>query len=184
MTAALRSLALPPDWVARGFALRGETADDAPFVERLFASVRGAELEAAGWPEEVRRTFLASQSALQSRYYAEAYPGADFAIVVHDGTPVGRLYLYRKAGDLRVVDVSLLPEWRGGGLGTALLEAVRAEAAAEGGTVSLHVDMMNPAQNLYRRLGFVETGTHGPSWSMVWRPEAIPERPDRRSGSG
>lgn len=174
MPTAFRSLALPSEWAARGFVLRGETIDDLPFLERLYASVRGAELEAAGWPEEVRQSFLASQFAFQTRHYADAYAGADFGIVARDGEPAGRLYLFRSAGDVRVVDVSLLPEWRGGGLGTMLLQAVQAEAAAEGKTVSLHVDMMNPAQNLYRRLGFVEAGTHGPSWCMVWRSGTAP----------
>lgn len=174
MATALRSFALPADWAARGFALRGETAGDEPFLERLFVSVRAAELEAMGWPEETMRTFLASQFAFQNRHYGDAYAGADFGIVVHDGDPVGRLYLFRSAGEVRLVDVSLLPEWRGGGLGTALLRGVQAEAAAEGRTVSLHVDMTNPAQNLYRRLGFAETGTHGPSWHMVWRPGTAP----------
>lgn len=174
MPTALRNLALPAEWAARGLALRGETIDDLPFLERLYASVRGAELEAAGWPEEVRRTFLASQFAFQTRHYADAYTGADFGIIVHDGEPVGRLYLFRSAEDVRVIDISLLPEWRGGGLGTALLRAVQAEAAAEGKMVSLHVDMTNPAQNLYRRLGFVEAGTHGPSWRMVWRSGPAP----------
>lgn len=174
MPTALRSLALPAEWAARGFGLRGETADDLPFLERLYASVRGAELAATGWPEEVKRTFLASQFAFQTRHYADAYAGADFGIVTRDDDPVGRLYLLRSAQDLRVVDVSLLPEWRGGGFGTALLRAVQAEAAAEGKTVSLHVDMTNPAQNLYRRLDFVEAGTHGPSWRMVWRSGPAP----------
>lgn len=173
MPTALRSLALPAEWAARGLALRGETIDDLPFLERLYASVRGPELEAMGWPEEVRRTFLASQCAFQTRHYADAYAGADFGIVLHDGEPVGRLYLFRNAEDVRVVDISLLPEWRGGGLGTALLRAVQVEAEAEGRTVSLHVDMTNPAQNLYRRLGFAEDGTHGPSWRMTWRPGTV-----------
>lgn len=174
MPTALRSLALPAEWAARGLALRGETIDDLPFLERLYTSVRGAELEAMGWPEEVRRTFLASQFMFQTRHYADAYAGADFGIIVHDGEPVGRLYLFRSAQELRVVDISLLPEWCGGGVGTALLRAVQAEAAAEGKMVSLHVDMTNPAQNLYRRLGFVEAGTHGPSWRMVWRSGLAP----------
>lgn len=167
-----RGLALPADWAARGVALRGETADDAPFLERLFVSVRIADLEPTGWPEEAKHAFLASQFVLQSRHYANAYTGVDFAVVVHDGAPIGRLCLSRGLEEVRVIDVSLLPERRGGGLGTALLQAVQAEAAAAGKAVSLHVDMMNPAQRLYRRLGFVEAGTHGPSWHMLWHPGA------------
>lgn len=169
MQTAYRSLAL--HGAGQGFALRGETADDRPFLERLFVSIRIGELDPTGWPEEAKRTFLAQQFSFQAHHYAAAYADADFGILVQGDVPIGRLYLLRTAGDVRVVDVSLVPEWRGLGLGTALIRAVQAEAADEGKTVSLAVDMTNPAQILYRRLGFVEVGMQGPAWSMVWHPD-------------
>jgi ribosomal protein S18 acetylase RimI-like enzyme len=168
------SLALPAIWAARGFALRAETAEDAPFLLRLYLSVRMAELEPTGWPEAMKQAFLTSQFTLQTRHYASAYADPDFMILTWGDEPVGRLYLAHGETDLRIVDVSLLPEQRGGGLGGALLQAAQARAASDGRTVSLSVDMMNPAQNLYRRLGFVENGTEGPSWGMIWRPSALP----------
>ena len=174
MPSAKRSLAPPAPWAAQGFALRDETAEDAPFLERLFISARIGALAPMGWPEEVKRAFLASQFALQSRHYAGAYSGPDFKILVRGEEPVGRLYLNRTATDLRIVDISLLPEWRRGGLGTALIQAVQADAAADGKTVSLSVDVMNPAYRLYRRLGFVEAGSDGASWTMVWTPAGAP----------
>jgi ribosomal protein S18 acetylase RimI-like enzyme len=164
------SLAPPVLWVARGFALRAETAEDASFLLRLFMSVRMPELEPTGWPDAMKQAFLTSQFALQARHYATAYADPDFMILTCEEEPVGRLYLAHTDTDVRIVDVSLLPERRGGGVGTALLQAVQARAADDGRTVSLSVDMMNPAQNLYRRLGFAEDGAEGPSWRMIWRP--------------
>ena len=154
--------------------MRGETADDGPFLERLFISVRIDELGPTGWPEEAKHAFLANQFTFQRKHYANAYGGGDFRIVEQDGVPVGRLSLFWGADEVRVVDISLLPDRRGGGLGTALIRMVQADAAARGKAVSLHVDLMNPAQCLYRRLGFVEDGMHGPSWRMVWHPEVLP----------
>jgi ribosomal protein S18 acetylase RimI-like enzyme len=168
------SLALPVIWAARGFALRAETAEDAPFLLRLYMSVRMMELEPTGWPDAMKQAFLTSQFALQTRHYATAYADPDFMVLTCEDGPVGRLYLAQTDADLRIVDVSLSPEWRGGGLGAALLQAVQARAATDGRTVSLSVDMMNPAQNLYRRLGFVEDGAEGLSWSMIWRPPTHP----------
>jgi ribosomal protein S18 acetylase RimI-like enzyme len=73
--------------------------------------------------------------------------------------------------DIRIVDISLLPEFRGQGVGTALLGAVTQEAAKEHRSVSIHVEKFNPAQRLYRRLGFVEAGGSGRYWLMV-RPSS------------
>ncbi|WP_199720687.1 GNAT family N-acetyltransferase [Azospirillum cavernae] len=154
--------------------MRTEAVEDAPFLLRLYMSVRMAELEPTGWPEAMKHAFLTSQFALQTRHYAAAYADPDFMILTCGDESVGRLYLAHTDADLRVVDVSLLPERRGGGLGRALLQAVQARAADDGRTVSLSVDMRNPAQNLYRRLGFVEDGTEGPSWRMIWRSPTPP----------
>ena len=60
--------------------------------------------------------------------------------------------------EIRVLDVALLPEWCGRGIGTSLLDDVITEADAEGFSVTLHVEVWNPAVRLYARLGFHEAG--------------------------
>jgi ribosomal protein S18 acetylase RimI-like enzyme len=56
--------------------------------------------------------------------------------------------------DLRVMDIALLPAWRGRGFGSQLMRALFQLADAEGRSVSIHVERNNPALALYRRLGF------------------------------
>ncbi|HEY2542260.1 MAG TPA: GNAT family N-acetyltransferase [Gaiellaceae bacterium] len=51
---------------------------------------------------------------------------------------------------------------RGRGVGTALLEDILARV----GSVSLSVDLDNPAVRLYERFGFVRVGHVGTSWTM------------------
>jgi ribosomal protein S18 acetylase RimI-like enzyme len=76
-----------------------------------------------------------------------------------------------------VVDISLLPECRGRGIGTALLEAVIAEASGAGKFVALSVEKLNPALRLYRRLGFRKVDDQGVYWSMEWRPDPdVPQK--------
>jgi len=165
-----RDLAPTAELTARGISLRGETEEDFPFLEHLFASVRWQDLEVTGWPKEAKLAFLQQQFALQVLHYAAHYADTDFGVVVHDGEPIGRLYLYRTPRELRIVDISLAPEWRGQGIGSALLEAVFAEAAATGVKVTIHVEQMNPARGLYRRLGFREKALNGPYWLMDREP--------------
>lgn len=56
---------------------------------------------------------------------------------------------------LNIHDIFVLPQWRGSGVGAALLEHVAAEAQAAGCCkVTLEVRDDNPAQHLYQRAGF------------------------------
>jgi len=150
-------------------SLRPETAADRPFLERLFASVRMQEMDLGTWPSALRESFLASQLEFQSRHYAAAYPDAQRWVVESGPLAIGRLYIVHGAQDIRVVDLSLLPTWRGAGLGTVLLERLQQEAAGAGKTLSLNVAMTNPAQRLYQRLGFVETHQDEVYRHLQWR---------------
>lgn len=159
---------MPSELSLHGFELRSEREGDRAFLERLYVSVRWPELEPSGWPDEAKRGFLGEQFGFQDRHYAEHYGEGEFLILEMQGEPVGRLYLYRGKRDIRIVDISLLPEVRNSGIGTALLQGVIAEAAEAGQSVSIHVEKFNPAQSLYRRLGFKTIGEDGPYWLMEW----------------
>jgi ribosomal protein S18 acetylase RimI-like enzyme len=89
--------------------------------------------------------------------------------VEQDGRPVGRLYLARLPDELRVVDIALLAEHRGRGIGQALMTAVIAEADAASVPVRLHVELWNPAGTWYERLGF-RSIADGPVYRFLERP--------------
>jgi len=157
-----------------GLCLRPQTEDDTAFLASLYFSVRWAELEQSGWPDEAKQGFLLDQFRLQTRHYAAAYYDAEFSIIETDGQAIGRLYLFRGKTDLRIVDISLLPVARNRGFGTVLLKAVQAEAAGAKKTVSIHVEQFNPALRLYRRLGFKGVHNEGPYILMEWQPQNTP----------
>jgi GNAT superfamily N-acetyltransferase len=144
-----------------GVALRPATPEDYAFLERVYASTRADELAPLPWSAEQKAAFLAQQFAAQSAHYAEHYPDASFDVVLVDGEPAGRLIVARGVAEIRVVDIALLPEHRGRGIGTALLEPILAEADERGATVVVHVEQFNPAMRLYERLGFVPAGEVG-----------------------
>lgn len=75
-------------------------------------------------------------------------------MIAVDGVPAGRLYVHRGDAEIRIVDIALLPEHRGGGIGTALLEELLAEADTSGKSVTIHVERQNRALRFYERLGF------------------------------
>jgi ribosomal protein S18 acetylase RimI-like enzyme len=137
-----------------GVALRPMSDADFAFTAALYASTRTEELAPVPWPPEVKQAFLAQQHAAQHAHYQRHYRGMDAAIVERRGAAIGRLYLYDMPAEVRIVDISLMPEARGQGIGAALLRDLLAEAGPQGKIVSIHVEKNNPARSLYARLGF------------------------------
>lgn len=138
--------------------LRAATAVDEPLLFAVYAASREAELALTDWTQEQRLAFVTMQHRAQAAAYRERHPDGRFSVVEHLGEGIGRLYLASLPGELRVLDIALLPEWCGRGIGTALLADVFAEADRDEVMVSLHVEAWNPAIRLYHRLGFVEAG--------------------------
>jgi len=171
------AFALPAALAARGFALRPETDADTAFLRHLYASTRAAELAVTDWSDAQKLAFTDSQFGFQRHHYRTYYPATEWGVLEENDVPMGRLYLDRRVTTLLVIDIALLPQWRGRGLGTALLEWVCAQARAAGKSVTVAVEKYNRAQTLYRRLGFREMSDEGMYWDMEWRAA-----PDERGG--
>ena len=122
------------------------------------------------WSESEKAEFLRQQFEAQHRFYREQFADAAFDIVLLDDRPVGRLYVDRRADEIRIIDIALLPEARGRGVGTSLMNDLLAEAARRGQPVRIHVERNNPALRLYGRLGFEQIEDQGVYYLMEWRP--------------
>lgn len=153
--------------------LRSVSEGDREFLFRLYASTREEELRPVPWPDELKTTFLRQQFEAQTAQYAERYQGGDFSVIEVDGAPAGRLYLFRGATEIRIVDIALLPEFRGRGVGGAFLTEVLEEGRRSGKTVSIHVERLNPALRLYERLGFVVAEDKGVYLLLERRPDQL-----------
>ena len=162
---------LPAALRAQGYALRPETEDDIPFLMQLYASTRADELASIPWSAEQKQAFLASQFQAQRRHFRTQFTDCAFNILAHAGAPIGRLYLDVRPARLHIIDIALLPEWRGQGLGTAILEALMTAARASGRGVGIFVEKFNPALRLYRRLNFTDVADHGVYLEMQWLPQ-------------
>ena len=137
-----------------GVALRPEVAADLPFLQALYRSTREAELERTQWPEAQKTQFIELQFRAQRSHYHQHYPDALWLILEQQGDAIGRLYLERWSAEHRIIDIALQPQWRGQGIGQALLLDVIDEAMIAGKAVGIHVEKQNPAMSLYLRLGF------------------------------
>jgi ribosomal protein S18 acetylase RimI-like enzyme len=111
------------------------------------------------WTVEQKAAFIAQQFHAQSVHYERHYPDASFDVILVGGEPAGRLIVTRSPEALHVVDIALLDEHRGRGVGSGLLRELIAEAGER--PVSIYVEVNNPARSLYERLGFVQEGEDG-----------------------
>lgn len=149
--------------------MRQATAADLPFLEEVFvmtadwnpANVKGAEFwrtdptfqkYIGGFPRETDRGFVAERDgqdagAVWWRYFTAADPGYGYV-----------------ADDIPEIGIGVVAGRRGEGIGRALLNAI---IAASDGDLSLSVEDGNPAEELYRKQGFVPVGRVGNSTTML-----------------
>jgi ribosomal protein S18 acetylase RimI-like enzyme len=153
--------------------VRPITDEDMPFLRALYGSTRESELAPVPWTPEQKKAFLDQQFHAQHAHYTSAYENPAFDIVEVDGVPAGRLYVERGEDQVLVVDIALMPEFRGKGLGTHLLAGLIAEAVERGVPVTMHVERTNPAIRLYARLGFQLVEDQG-VYLYIARPPSAP----------
>src|SRR2546423_1764400 len=156
---------MPADFSLR---LRAITPEDDSFLARVYASSRAEELAITGWSDGLKADFCRRQFDAQSAYYAANYPEASFQIIERNGWPVGRLYVARWEKEIRIMDVTVLPEFRGTGIGTKLLRDLQEEARSAAKSLTIHVERFNRALMLYQRLGFEQVEDKGVYLLMKW----------------
>jgi len=153
-------------------SFRPELPEDEAFLAKLYASTRVGEMALTGWDAAQQEAFLRQQFQFQTTHYRKHYGDASFRIILRNDAPIGRLYVHFGAQEIRLMDIALLPEHRGAGLGGSILENLLREAAQLGKTVTLHVERFNPALRLYQRLGFRVIEDQQINFYMEWRPPA------------
>jgi ribosomal protein S18 acetylase RimI-like enzyme len=149
------------------------TEQDEPFLYALFASTRESELALTPWTDERKAAFLKDQFGAQQRHYLSRYPAGSFQILTVDGRPAGRLYRAELEDEIRIVDLTLAPEFRGRKIGTGLVGEIVAEAGAKNKKVRIYLENFNPAARLFERLGFRPES--GADFYILWSraPESI-----------
>lgn len=151
--------------------------DDLPWLAALYASTREEELRQVPWPETGKQQFLMQQFIAQHRHYLASYADAHYLALLWDGQPVGRFYIDEDGADDLIVDISLMPAWRGRGIGAAVIRCQQQASAARGRALALHVMQHNHAAlRLYERLGFVAAAAAAGELylPMRWQAASVP----------
>ena len=151
-------------------ALRSRKEADEAVLFEVYTRTRTEELALVPWTQDQKAAFLRQQFQAQDHAYKTGYSNADFMVVTVDGVSAGRLYLHRRAQEIRVMDIALLPRFRNQGIGSAVLREVMREGAQTERIVTIHVELFNPALRLYERLGFQRVASGPVYLLMEWQP--------------
>ncbi len=158
-------------------ALRPIREDDELLLFRVYASTREIERDTWQWEDEAWDAFLRMQFEAQRRHYMIHFPNGVQSIVLRDGMPSGRMWVYRSPEEIRLLDIAILPEHRRCGIGTHLIRQLQEEARHAGVPLHHSVEIGNPgAKRLYERLDFVAVQTHGMHTLMEWKPVGNADR--------
>jgi ribosomal protein S18 acetylase RimI-like enzyme len=146
------------------YDLRTATSTDEDFIYGLRVSgLKDFVDQIWGWDE-----------AFQRERFEKSFNSAAYQIISVEGRDVGAMSVDWREGEVSLDDIEITKEWRGRGLGTQIITDLMAQASRQGCPVSLQVLKLNPAQDLYKRLGFRvvdETVTHYLMRNAVIAPE-------------
>ena len=102
-------------------------------------------------------------NAVQETMFRQNYIPAEFQIITLNGNDIGMISLKERDEDVFLRVIEIPPIYQRQGLGTTIIQKIIDDAARRMKPVFLRVLKVNPAKQLYDRLGFAvieETKTH------------------------
>jgi ribosomal protein S18 acetylase RimI-like enzyme len=147
-------------------SLRPARQEDEAFLFALFCT----SPEYAYLPAEMRDQLLRMQYSAQRSAYGQEFPGSGYEVVLQDEERVGRFWVAGRDEDFYLVDVALLPEYRGKGIGSALINELQKHARNAGKAVRCSVSRFNSGSlRFHQRHGFVVDSEDEMNFSLVWK---------------
>src|ERR1044072_6384537 len=120
--------------------LRAVKPQDDEFLLSVYTASRAYELSLVPWSAEQKANFVKQQFIAQQHHYQTYYKGAQFNVILADEAPVGRDYLFRGREEIRIIDITLLPEHRHKGIGKPLIQDLLNEAQENSKRVRIPVE--------------------------------------------
>jgi GNAT superfamily N-acetyltransferase len=123
----------------------------------------------------VERRFGRWDEAEQDRLFDAAWVGAAYESVICDAVACGYCCIEHGENDIYLREIAIDPDFQGRGIGTHIIESIFKDAAKRAVPVRLQTQILNRAANLYRQLGFRESGRTVTHILMEWRAQDVGE---------
>jgi ribosomal protein S18 acetylase RimI-like enzyme len=136
-------------------SLRPAQKSDEPFFYEVFKSVRAPEFAVLGLHPEQLEMLIGQQYEARTGSYEAQFPDSGNSVVLSGDAPIGQFWVFRTPEEFLVVDIALMPDHRGSGVGATLMKQFMAEADAARVPVRVTVASNNPGSlRFHQRLGF------------------------------
>jgi len=149
------------------------THHEDPFMLFVYGKVRSEELAAWGWDDSTSASFIEMQYKMQQRSYETNYPESKLYTVSVQGIPAGKLHVADGAEAVTLIDIALLPEYQGQGIGTAMLRGLQRYGQEARKPLRLTTNVGSRASRLYERLGFRILEANEVVVRMEWTEQPI-----------
>lgn len=121
--------------------------------------------------EEQKTNIILQQFTMEHQQLIQMYPNAELNIVMLNKEPVGRIYINYGQTSVRILEIGVLEQYRGLGIGKKILTRVIKEAEKNEKTVNLQVAWFNQsAYTFYERIGFKVVENNGVVSEMQYMP--------------
>jgi ribosomal protein S18 acetylase RimI-like enzyme len=121
----------------------------------------------------IERQYGPWDEAEADRLFDAVWIAAAHEIVLCDSTACGYCRIECGDDDIYIRELVIDPDFQNRGIGTHIMESVFKYAASRAVPVRLQTQLLNRAANLYRRLGFLESGRTDRHIVMEWRAEGF-----------
>jgi ribosomal protein S18 acetylase RimI-like enzyme len=151
------------------YRIRPATLQDTGFLADVVVTATEAQGRLPGaFDEPAWRTAF---TAWTKKQICGEIPDSTTSVIESGGERVGRLRITRTTDHIELSGIQLLPHVQGRGIGTAIIEDLKAEAQAAGIPLDIGVEKDNPrARRLYERLGCVQIAEDDQEHTLRWCP--------------
>jgi ribosomal protein S18 acetylase RimI-like enzyme len=120
----------------------------------------------------IERQYGPWDEAHQDEFFDIAWSVAVHQIIFSDGVRCGYSCIENRDGHIYLRELVIDPAFQGRGIGTYIIREVLERGIERGVPVRLQTHIVNRAADLYRRMGFRETGRTKSHLLMEWKHDA------------
>jgi ribosomal protein S18 acetylase RimI-like enzyme len=124
----------------------------------------------ASYYDVVIRQFGKWEIKTQDKFFESSWKKFPYEIILIKGKQCGYLSIEETNNLVILHELVLLPEFQGQGIGSTILSEFITKAKKNNTKITLQVLKKNSAQELYRRLGFMDIGETDTHFKMEYNP--------------
>jgi ribosomal protein S18 acetylase RimI-like enzyme len=159
---------LPNLFFRNSLSLRPARASDREFIESLYRSTRD-DLHLVDASRGFIETLNDQRHLAKTASYSDCFSDAIYFIVEEQGDRIGQVSIDFSHNEIRIIDLSLIPEARGKGYGVKIIKVLKQASNAVCVPIVLNVYKSNSAaKHLYETEGFKVTHSSQMIDSMAW----------------